>query len=101
MSLSLPCSHRTIMAASKIALIRAEIAFAKLIRLYEMAKIRTTITVKGVVHPFGTCMEGFVGLQRFEHCYAGHTSPNPACPKHLNLKAEDLRMYEGRCDWCQ
>ena len=19
------------------------------------------------------------------------------CPKHLNLKAEDLRMYEGRC----
>ena len=24
-----------------------------------------------------------------------------ACPKHLNLKAEDLRMYEGQCGWCR
>ena len=48
-----------------------------------------------------------------EESYKQHSSKNKgafsrmkspktrSCPKHLNLKAEDLRMYEGRCDWCR
>ena len=58
--MSLTCRHRLIMAA-KHTLIWAKIAVAVVepIILYEMAERRTITTVEGIVHPFGTCMEGF------------------------------------------
>ena len=34
-------------------------AVAEIIIFYETDKIRTTTIVEGIVHPFGTCMEGF------------------------------------------
>ena len=33
-----------------------------------------------------------------EFCNLRRSIWDHTCPKHLNLKAEDLRMYEGRCD---
>ena len=56
--MSLTCRHHPIKAA-KYTLIWAKIAVAEPIILHEMAKIRTTTTVEGIVHPFGTCMDGF------------------------------------------
>ena len=58
--MSLTCRHRPIVAA-KHSLIWAKIAVAVVepIILYETAKIRTTTTVEGIVHPFGTCIERF------------------------------------------
>ena len=56
--MSLTCRHRPIMAA-KHTLIWAKIAVVEPIILYEKAKLRTTTTVEGIVHPFGTCVEGF------------------------------------------
>ena len=56
--MSLTCRHCPIMAA-KHTLSWAKVAIAEHIILYEMAKIRTTTTVEGLAHPFGTCMEGF------------------------------------------
>ena len=32
---------------------------------------------------------------------SGNEAETVVCPEHLNLKAEDLRMYEGRCDRCR
>ena len=56
--MSLTCRHLPIMAA-KHTLIWAKIVVAESIILYDTAKIRTTTTVEGIVHPFETCMEGF------------------------------------------
>ena len=48
-------------------MIWAKIAVAKPIILYETAKIQTTTTVEGIVHPFGTCMEGFEVVSNVSH----------------------------------
>ena len=48
--------------------------------------------------------EGFAMIESVRKNFEGFTRTQVEnvvlawdCPKHLNLKAEDLRMYEGRC----
>ena len=64
--MSLTCGHRPIMAA-KHTLIWAGIAVAEPIILYDTARVRITTTVEGIVHPFGTCMEGFEVVCNVSH----------------------------------
>ena len=66
--MSLTCRHRPIIAA-KHTLIWAKITIAEPIILYETAQTRSTTTVKGIVYPFGTCMEGFEVV-----CNVSHTA---------------------------
>ena len=62
--MSLTCRHRP-----KHPFIWAKIAIVEPRILYETAEIRTTTTVEGIVHPFGTCMEGFEVV-----CNVSHTN---------------------------
>ena len=98
MSLTRRCRPIT---AAKHTSIQAKIAVAKQIILYETAKIRTTTTVEGTYHPFGTCMEGFEVVCKVSHTLCWPYQPKPS------LRAPKLRAASGACldrrmgVWCR
>ena len=57
--------------------------------LYETAKIRTTTIAEGIVHPFGTCIEGFEAV-----CNVLHTSML-AIPAQTQLQSPRNKTSEA------